>query len=102
MLATLIALSMTAPATDANMTILLSCYFDQARSSQAQGLEPAAYEASLRAACQAQQNAAEQANVKRLVDSGRPPASAQAEAAEAVRQARAAMVKVYARRQQAK
>ncbi len=99
---TLVALSMAAPTPDINMSTLLSCYFEQARSSQGQGLEPAAYEASLQTACQAQQAAAEQASVKRLVDSGRPLTSAQAEAAEAVRQARAATVKVYAKRLQAK
>jgi hypothetical protein len=102
MLTALIALSLAAPAADTNMNTLLSCYFEQARSSQAQGLPAPAYEASLQSACQTQQAAVEQAGVKRLVDSGRPLASAQGEAVEAVRQARAAMVKVYAKRQQAK
>ncbi|HEV2080268.1 MAG TPA: hypothetical protein VGR19_10305 [Allosphingosinicella sp.] len=102
MLTTLIALAMAPPAPDTGMSTLLSCYFEQARSSQQQGLEPGAYEARLQSACQAQQAAAEQASAKRLVDSGRPPAQAQGEAAEAVRQARAAMVKVYVARQQTK
>ena len=102
MITALTALLLASPSADTNMNTLLSCYFEQARASQARGLEPAAYEASLQTACQPQQAAAEQANVKRLVDSGRPAAAAQSEAAEAVRQARAAMVKVYAKRQQAK
>jgi hypothetical protein len=88
MLTAFIALSLAAPAADTNMNTLLSCYFEQARSSQALGLEPTAYEARVQSACQAQQASAEQASVKRLVDGGRPAGSAQAEAAEAVRQAR--------------
>ena len=102
MLATLTLLSMSAAAPDKDMSTLLSCYFEQARVGQTQNLAPAAFEAGANSACQAQQAAAEQATVKRLVDSGRAPAMAREEAAEAVRQARAAMVKVYSARSQAK
>jgi hypothetical protein len=102
MLTALIALSLAAPAADKDMSTLLSCYFEQGRASQAQGLEPAAYEANLQTACRAQQAAAEQASLKRLVDGGRTSSAAQAEAAEAVRQARAATVKLYVKRLQSK
>ena len=102
MLTTLMLLSMSAAAPDKDMSTLLSCYFDQARSSQAQAVPASAFEAAATSGCRAQQAAAEQATAKRLVDSGRAPAQARQEAAEAVRQARSAMVKVYAARQQSK
>ena len=102
MLRSLMLLSMTAAAPDPGMSALLACYFEQARSSQAEGAAASAFEAAATSACQAQQVAAELAHAKRLIDSGRSPSRAQEEAAEAVRQARSAMVKVYTARQGAK
>lgn len=82
--------------------MLLACYFKQARSSQTQGLAASDFDAAASSACQAQQQAAEHAHAKRLIDSGRAPTRAQEEAAEAVRQARAATVNIYTARQRPK